>query len=349
MQHLFSYEPLRDFLNRYKMNLQREIDSCKPEYLLKVNEEEYYNYLISKYTLATPSLQENKAHISQKKELERKNQSRLTVNNASLLSGELHLTISIPFVGVRHLFKCKPSTYTLHPPIGDIGTSEIKLHYEVAGRDPESLKKKYTEDIEEVKKYLQWIEKDLNSHNAWIESNARKYVSKRKRDLLQNHAFLRSIGLPIKRKASEVSQKPILDDAKGVDWDFFVCHASEDKESIVRELAEKLHKNGFKVWYDEFTLKLGDSLRQKIDYGLANSRYGIVVLSVSFFKKEWPQKELDGLVARERRERKVILPIWHGVTKEDVEKFSPILAGRLAASTHKGLDYVIGEIIKAIK
>jgi len=136
---------------------------------------------------------------------------------------------------------------------------------------------------------------------------------------------------------------------KDLEHDCFICHASEDKESFVRELAITLSNKGLKVWYDEFTLTLGDSLRRKIDYGLANSRYGIVVLSKYFFEKKWPQDELDGLVARERLGKKIILPIWHGVTREDVERFSPILAGRVAVSTHKGLDYVVREIIRAIK
>jgi len=60
-------------------------------------------------------------------------------------------------------------------------------------------------------------------------------------------------------------------------------------------LAESLRKKGARVWYDEFTLKIGDSLRRSIDKGLTKSRYGIVVLSPAFFKKEWAQKELDGL------------------------------------------------------
>ena len=81
---------------------------------------------------------------------------------------------------------------------------------------------------------------------------------------------------------------------------------------------------------------------------LANSRYGIVVLSKSFFAKKWPQDELDGLVAKERSGVKVILPVWHGVTKEDVENFSPILAGRLAVSTDLGLDNVVNEILRAM-
>jgi len=131
--------------------------------------------------------------------------------------------------------------------------------------------------------------------------------------------------------------------------DVLICHASEDKEAFVRELAEALSKENLKVWYDEFSLSLGDSLMRKIDYGISNSRYGVGVLSESFFKKDWPQKELGGLVAKERNFDKVILPIWHGVTREQVESFSPILADRVAASSDKGIDHVVKEILKAIK
>src|SRR5205823_8787479 len=54
----------------------------------------------------------------------------------------------------------------------------------------------------------------------------------------------------------------------GKEWDVFVCHASEDKEGFVRPLAKMLHESGLTVWYDEFTLKIGDSLRRRIDEGL---------------------------------------------------------------------------------
>jgi hypothetical protein len=104
-----------------------------------------------------------------------------------------------------------------------------------------------------------------------------------------------------------------------------------------------------KVWYDAFTLKMGDSLRRSIDKGLANSRYGVVVLSPSFFAKEWPQKELDGLVAREVEGEKVILPIWHNVSREEVCRYSPTLADRVAASSADGTDVVVAKILEAIQ
>ena len=117
--------------------------------------------------------------------------------------------------------------------------------------------------------------------------------------------------------------------------DAFISHASEDKESIVKPLARALSRLGFDVWYDEFQLKVGDSLRRSIDRGLAKSRYGIVVLSKKFFAKEWSKYELDGLTAREVDGKKVILPVWHGVTRKDVVKYSPTLADRVALDTAK--------------
>jgi TIR domain len=117
------------------------------------------------------------------------------------------------------------------------------------------------------------------------------------------------------------------------EYDFFISHATEDKESFVRPLAELLTKNGHKVWYDEFQLKIGDSLRKKIDEGLRFSKYGIAVLSRDFFRKNWTEYELNGLVAKEMNGVKVILPIWHNVTRDEVLSFSPTLADKVALNT----------------
>src|SRR5713101_4545514 len=98
-------------------------------------------------------------------------------------------------------------------------------------------------------------------------------------------------------------------------WDVFISHASEDKNTFVRPLAIALRNLGVSVWYDEFSLCLGDSLSRSIDKGLASSRYGLVVISPDFIRKPWPEYELRGLVSREIGEDRVILPIWHGVTR----------------------------------
>ena len=100
-----------------------------------------------------------------------------------------------------------------------------------------------------------------------------------------------------------------IPDTESIEYDAFICHASEDKKDFVEPLAKALQDAGYKIWYDKFSLKVGDSLRRSIDNGLKNSRHGIVVLSNDFFRKGWPQYELDGLVSKQMEGRKVILPI----------------------------------------
>jgi hypothetical protein len=128
----------------------------------------------------------------------------------------------------------------------------------------------------------------------------------------------------------------------------FISHASEDKDAFARPLAEALRGTGMKVWFDEYELTLGDSLRERIDHGLKNSDYGVVILSRAFFAKKWTKAELDGLLALEEINRKMILPIWLGVSEDEVKAFSPMLAGRLAGSGDKGVDAVVVDIQRAI-
>ncbi len=135
-------------------------------------------------------------------------------------------------------------------------------------------------------------------------------------------------------------------------WDVFISYAWEDKE-FVDHLADALKKKELNVWYDRFVLTVGDSLQRKINEGLANSRYGIVVLSPYFFAKEWPQRELDGLAAKDAAGKKVILPIWHKIDKVQVSKYSLMLAGLLAVSSGRGaqrdIEHVVTELLRAME
>lgn len=129
-------------------------------------------------------------------------------------------------------------------------------------------------------------------------------------------------------------------------YDVFISHASEDKDAFVRPLADKLKAAGIKPFYDEMSLTWGDSLRRRIDEGLARSRFGIVVLSKSFFAKEWPQRELDGLVALEVQGQSRILPIWHEVSKDEVTRFSPLLADKVALNTSLlSVDEIVAKLV----
>lgn len=133
------------------------------------------------------------------------------------------------------------------------------------------------------------------------------------------------------------------------EWDVFISHASEDKEEVARPLARWLeHDYGFKVWFDELELKVGDSLRRSIDYGLANSRFGVVIISKDFISKQWPQEELAALATKEVDGKKVILPIWHGVTAAEVREWSPILADKVALHWTHTPHTMIKALVKAM-
>jgi len=133
------------------------------------------------------------------------------------------------------------------------------------------------------------------------------------------------------------------------EFDFFISHASEDKETLVNELASAIAKEGFKVWYDDFVIKWGDSLRERIDEGLKASKYGIVILSRNFIRedKKWAHRELNALFAQEQK-RKKILPIWYDIDEADIREFSPLLVDRRAMRSSDGIDKIIHEAKRLI-
>jgi len=124
-------------------------------------------------------------------------------------------------------------------------------------------------------------------------------------------------------------------------WDFFVSHAFQDARDIAKPLSDALNAKGLMSWYADYGLKAGDNIRASIDYGLARSRFGIVILSKQFLEMRWTQNELNDLALREVDGKKVILPVWYKVAFRDVYDQSPVLADRVAISTEKGLEYVV--------
>ena len=189
------------------------------------------------------------------------------------------------------------------------------------------LSKKEAEKTAKLLKYKQDLAKEEERERKkifHIEKRQQKNQLEFQRKLKREIESTSKLTLVLENKVSE-----ILSD----DYDIFISHASEDKEDFVRPLAEALSADGIKVWYDEFTLKVGDSLRRSIDQGLIKSKYGTVVLSSSFFAKNWTQYELDAMVAKEMEGHKMILPIWHKVSKTEVLNFSPTLADKVALNS----------------
>lgn len=118
--------------------------------------------------------------------------------------------------------------------------------------------------------------------------------------------------------------------------DVFISHASEDKDEIARPLATALEARGVSVWIDELSIGWGHPIRRSIEQGIATCRFGLVIISPAFMVKQWTQAELDALYGRQMGQLDdsiVILPLWHRVTADEVQRQLPMVAGLKALNT----------------
>ena len=202
---------------------------------------------------------------------------------------------------------------------------------------------------------LEHVNNNVEGFNQNLYDQATTLIQAQQETIRRRQTVVQGLGFKVRQPETNISdpqQSPSDTSTQTTkedqfEWDVFICHASEDKVEFVRPLAERLNQAGLKVWFDEFSLTVGDSLRRSIDTGLVKTKFGVVVVSSNFFNKEWPQRELDGLATRERDGRKVILPVWLGVDIDDVAAHSPTLADRVAARADDGLEKVTMDLLRA--
>ncbi len=191
-----------------------------------------------------------------------------------------------------------------------------------------ALEAPYKEEVEDLQRMIEWGEEQLrieNCHEVLVRGVSIGSLRYAKAALIYGglvreaktrsaedpgwptaiRSAIQEVGKPLAELAEEINHPPadILSEvatpgstveiASAPEWDAFISHASEDKIDFVEPLALELRSRGLKIWYDNFTLTIGDSLRRSIDRGLGHSKFGVVILSPNFFSKEWPQKELD--------------------------------------------------------
>lgn len=130
----------------------------------------------------------------------------------------------------------------------------------------------------------------------------------------------------------------------------FMSHDSRDKEEVARPLVHELGHLLCPVWYDEFSLKVGDSLTESIDRGIREASKCVVVLSPNFLENPgWSNAEFKSIMNRHIKEGAVILPVWHQVTRDDVYNYSSFLVDIFGSNTSKGIEAVARDLYKALK
>lgn len=366
---LFSKAYLSDALREQTAAVAERVQSISESVLRAADDAELVNQLADDLKIVP-------LRLDQQSQTMRREEVQVDVTNdprrfgfpdgRRLIVPGLRVTVSIPYVGDEQLWGCQPSTYQLSGPRGvvraqrglDRGILEIVIE-QPADEPLENIKSELQRRVQDISFFIDSQGRDLAGFDGTLRQHIAIALQQRRSRLKKHDGLADLLGIPeVGSTASAASSQrntpkphqrapasPVAIDA----WDVFVSHASEDKEAFVRPLVEALTRAGLKVWFDEQELKVGDSLRRSIDRGLAHSRFGIVIISPSFLAKDWPQRELDGLVAREEDGRKVVLPVWHEITAPEVRQSSPTLADRLAVSSARGAEEVAKELLRVIR
>lgn len=308
--------------------------------------------LVKRYLIHVPTLREEERYATEQ-------DVEVEVNTFNFQYGFVpgsvtrqakEVTIHVPFDGDASLFEVRPQQFNLNSPHGEVVDHELLLAFRF-DEGSGDVKQRYNVVITDIKQHLDWLRPSADQLERDLWSIVTPALARRLQQSLAQSQALAALGIPIRtpEKVKHGLSNQSEDAGRAFTSDVFISHAHEDKQDIAAPLANALREHGLGVWYDEFSLSLGDSLRTSIDRGLRESRFGVVILSPNFFEKHWPVQELNGLSTKERQGHKVILPVWHNVTAHQVRSFSPVLADRLGISTSAGLQRVVQAILVAVK
>ena len=265
--------------------------------------------------------------------------------------------VYVPFEGDPSVFKLSPSAFNGTIAVGEIVDHDLLItvsspiqNFDVAGH--------VKREIVNVEWRLNNLRGSTEHLNLQLEIGLRESMAARKR-VIENKAKARQ-DLNIPRRAPAQTPAPKVEPlvvSKATEranpvqkcWDIFMSHASPDKP-YVRQLVAELRKADISTWFDEDSITWGEALRPAINKGLVNSRYAIVVLSKAFLaERKWTEHELNGLFAREKVGKFIILPIWHGIGHVDILQYDPALADRLAkVSDTDGYPDIVKSALKVL-
>lgn len=128
-------------------------------------------------------------------------------------------------------------------------------------------------------------------------------------------------------------------------WDFFISHATEDKRAVAEPLSQALASRGQRVWLDVNQIGLGDSLEERISFGINGCLFGVVVLSKNFFDRYWTMRELEEIITKRKR----IFVLLHNLNRHELEGNYPQLKDLFTISTDQGVDAIADKLVDAIR
>jgi TIR domain len=350
-EYVFSQQAtIHDVRFHLEDQMKKELAALGTDKLLKQSVDETVNEFVERYRMHVPVLDRDGITEMPRQDIQMEVPA-FTQDRAFFGPGPHYVpatlyTLKVPFTGDRNLLRYPASGFGGHIP-AELGDDAVFLTYRAEKPDAAAIKREFDNQIERIETALQFVRGPAEEWNNRLPSLIRSKVEQRHAHVQRDHRV--DLGYA---KAAPPAQPvaPITREKREpVNYDFFLSHAWEDKE-FARALYNALIAARVTVWFDEAVLKMGDSLPRKIDAGLVKCRYGIVIISPNFLSKEWPQRELDGLVALEVQSGKTkILPIWHEIDKAELIQKSPVLADRVAGKSTEGIEALVTMILAVIE
>jgi len=201
---LFAKSELHEVVKAKQRAMTSEINSIETNRLLNVNLDGLCDYFEKKYTI--DSLRIKEEHITTDQ-----HETQIDISqNANFIpvhgrSGPYYvngiaISFYIPFEGDHNLFNFRPSRFYMGSLTGTIGSEEIILTYIRRDHNAEAVKSEFNYDLDQIRHYIEWINKDVSEYNLTIRKSANDYIASRREKLLKDQGMVASLGFPLRRR-----------------------------------------------------------------------------------------------------------------------------------------------------
>ncbi len=205
---LFNDHDLHAVLDAHVKKMYAEIDSIEGNRLLNTSVEDQCDYFESKYWINPIQLQEEQITVGQEEaqvDVSHDRQRYIRDRSSPFFIAGTSVTFFVPFEGDTELFKCQPSSFTSTPPYAKVKEQELELMYTVMEHDKDAIRHKFDRNLDRIRQYIGWIERDVKPINEQIRSNARQRIEHRRDKLLKDQGLVANLGFPL-RQRSDIPQ-----------------------------------------------------------------------------------------------------------------------------------------------
>ncbi|MBI2861574.1 MAG: hypothetical protein HYX89_02015 [Chloroflexi bacterium] len=205
--HIFWESELSQTLEVCRERLKKKVQETDPEYVLNVDEEQYVEYLVSKYRLNPPVLDFDQTWVESREEnipAEQHPSSAFLVERGQSYRRQV-VRYHIPYGEDAELLLCKPNPRLMWSQLVRVEGGDISFDLVDFYGDAERIKREASSILGNLGTQLEYMRRNLSDYNNALLAFARKVVAARKDAVQRNVGILHSLGVPV-RKSSNIPE-----------------------------------------------------------------------------------------------------------------------------------------------